>query len=217
MFWHIPNLSSSFAVLTIYQIWHDLTVCLLKCPFLAKLLILRTENVPYLPTGSASSYSSSCQKRWFMAVSAKWQMKCRGWTGFSYYLLLQIEKLRNTKCSSRWQVKKKKVFLRQSSFVQNIMKTKKFAWSRGINLWKRKLKRMAENTDITCGSERRQAANCWRLEQCFGKWLLHASSVSCGCTSGHFLRKDTEPDKPLIWPTHLAWSAFSANNAKEQN
>lgn len=162
MFWHFPNSSSSFAVLTIYQIWHDLTVCLLKCTFLAKLLILRTENGTYLLTGSASSYSSSCQKRWFIAESAKWEVKCRGWSGFSYYLL-QIEKLRNTKCSSRWQVKKK-VFLPQSSFVQNIMKTKNFTWSRGINLRKRKLKGMAENRVITCGSERCQAANYWRLE-----------------------------------------------------
>lgn len=67
---------------------------------------------------------------------------------------------------------------------------------------------MTKTIDNTSGSGIRQAANCWRLKEYFGEWLSCAFSAPCGCTSGNFLRKDAELDRPLIWPTLLFWSAL---------
>lgn len=65
---------------------------------------------------------------------------------------------------------------------------------------------MTKNIDITSGSGSPQAASCWRLVEYFDKLLPCAFSAPSRCTSGNFLRKDTELDRPLIWPTRLFWS-----------
>lgn len=65
---------------------------------------------------------------------------------------------------------------------------------------------MTKNIDITSGSGSPQAASWWRQAEYFDKLLLCAFSAPSRCTSGNFLRKDTELDRPLIWSARLFWS-----------